>query len=93
MDKLRLLNEVAKHARPAASEDIEIFSLDTPLADTNLDSLDMLMVTIFLSDIYGVSEEILKTFQPITANDIFVFMEIHKTKEPESVEAAMALIQ
>ena len=93
MDKLTLLNQVARYARPAASEDIEILSLDTPLADTNLDSLDMLMISIFLGDIYGVSEETLKTFQPVTANDIFSFMDVHKTKEPVSVEEAMASIQ
>lgn len=93
MDKLKLLNEVAKVARPASSEDIHIDSLDTLIKNTSLDSLDMLMVMIFLGDIYGIHEDAFKTFLPITAGDIFVFMDANKTKEPTSLEAALESIK
>jgi len=48
------------------------------------------MVGIYLSDIYGVPEEIAKTMQPVTVRDMFEFMCQHKTKEPISVEAALS---
>jgi acyl carrier protein len=68
--------------------------LDEPLADTGLDSLDMLMMAIYISDLYGVSEEIAKQMQPITVSDMFTFMEQHKTKElPATIEEALEMVQ
>lgn len=64
-------------------------SLDQPLSETGLDSLDLLMIGIYLSDIYGVEEEILKTIQPLTVNDMFVFMEQHATKTPTNLQEAL----
>jgi hypothetical protein len=47
------------------------------------------MMAIYLGDIYGVEEEVLKTLQPITVNDMFVFMEQHATKTPTNLQEAM----
>jgi acyl carrier protein len=88
-----LINEIVLLATPLNSNMVEIQSLDENLADTGLDSLDMLMVGVYLSDVYGVSEDDLKTLQPITVRDLFEFMCQHKTKEPISVEEALASIQ
>ena len=91
---LELLKGVVSLATPLNSNDVEITSLDTPAADTGLDSLDFLMLSIYLSDIYGVSEETLKLLDPVTVRDIFVFMELHKTKPvPTNVQAALDSIQ
>ena len=86
---LQLLKGVIALATPLNSNGVDITSLDTTLADTGLDSLDLLMLGIYLSDIYGVSEEIAKTMQPTTVREMFEFMCQHKTKEPISVEAAL----
>jgi len=90
---LKILEGVVALATPLNSNGVEIKSLDENLAETGLDSLDMLMVGIYLGDIYGVSEDDLKTLQPVTVRDLFEFMCQHKTKEPTSVEEALASIQ
>jgi acyl carrier protein len=89
MDKLELFNRLITIVIPVNSMGAKAASLDQPLAETGLDSLDLLMMGIYLSDIYGVSEEIAKTMQVTTVNDMFVFMEQHATKTPTNVQEAM----
>jgi acyl carrier protein len=94
MDKLELFNALILVVTPVNSMEAKAKALSDPLRETGLDSLDLLMMSIYLSDIYGVSEEIAKTMQPLTVNDMFVFMEQHKTKEPPAtVQEAIALVQ
>jgi acyl carrier protein len=89
MDKLELFNALIDVVTPVNSMGAKGQSLDQPIKETGLDSLDMLMMSIYLSDIYGVSEEIAKTMQPTTINDLFVFMEQHATKTPTDLHAAL----
>ena len=90
---LEILKGVVALATPMNSNEVDIKSLDENLAETGLDSLDMLMVAIYLGDIYGVSEDDLKAMQPVTVRELFEYMCQHKTKEPTSVEEALASIQ
>ena len=92
-EHLRLFNGVISIALPVNSNKIRVESLDEPLLQTGLDSLDRLMVAIYLSEIYGVSEETMKQLQPTTPRDVVNFMVEHKTKEPESVESALDSIR
>jgi acyl carrier protein len=89
MDKLELFNRLITIVIPVNSMGATATSLDQPLAETGLDSLDLLMMGIYLSDIYGVDEEVAKTMQVITVNDMFAFMEQHATKTPTNVQEAM----
>jgi acyl carrier protein len=89
MDKLELFNSLITIVTPVNSMGATATSLDQPLGETGLDSLDLLMMAIYLSDIYGVEEEVAKTMQPITVGDMFAFMEEHATKTPTSVREAM----
>jgi acyl carrier protein len=89
MDKLKLFNRLITIVTPVNSMGAVATSLDQPLLETGLDSLDLLMMAIYLSDIYGVPEEIAKTMQPVTVGDMFVFMEQHATKTPTNIEEAM----
>ena len=94
MDKVQLFNKLARHIRPAFSEYKDVTSLDAELKDTGLDSLDFVMMGIYLSTIYGVPDEIAKNFAPITVGQFFELMEQHKTQEPPStVEEAMEMVQ
>ena len=93
MDYLKLFNEIIKIATPLNSNKAEATSLNQPLADTGLDSLDLLMVGIYLSEIFGVSEDIAKQMKPETVGDMIAYMQEHKTKEPVSVEDAIKSIQ
>lgn len=93
MNKIELFLEIAKIARPIYAQDLVIDSLDTPLSETELDSLDFLMIGIYYADIYGIQEEVAKEMQPETIQGYYDFCEIHKTKEPASIEEALASIK
>jgi acyl carrier protein len=95
-DLLQILNAAVKLARPVGADDIKIESLDTPIKDTGLDSLDILMVSVYISDVYGVSEEDMKlmAFQvDSTIRDFMDFMIEHKTKDPQTLEEALKAIK
>jgi acyl carrier protein len=93
MDYLKLFNEVAKVARPVNVNNAEAKELEQLLSDTGYDSLDMLMIGIYLSDIFGVSEEVSKTMKPETVKDMMDFFIKHATKHPESIESAIKQIK
>lgn len=92
-DLLELLNGVIAVARPIGAKDIEVPSLDAEVKDTGLDSLDFLMVGVYLSDIYGVSEDDLKNMKADTIRQMFEYLNAHKTKEPASVSEALDMIR
>jgi acyl carrier protein len=103
-DKIDLLNHVIKLARPVSADELNVSSLDTEMKDTGLDSLDFLMVGVYLGDVYGLSEEDLKGLQPkppaegeepkpFTLRDMLDYMEKHATKQPANLKEAIASIQ
>lgn len=94
MDFLELFNEVTKVAKPAFADQLTpITDPNTHFKDTHVDSLDLLMVVIYMCDLYGVSEEIGKNAKPTTVAELQAFLEEHKTKEPASVQEALEQIQ
>lgn len=103
-DKIDLMNHIIQLARPVSSEELKIDTLDIDMKDTGLDSLDFLMVGVYLGDVYGVSEEDLKNLQPkplaegeepkpFTVRDVINYMEQHATKQPASLKEAIASIE
>ena len=90
MDKLELFNELIKVIIPVNAKNAHATSLDQQLVDTGMDSLDLLMMGIYLADIYGVDEETAKHAQPKTVQEFFDFMEKYKSKEPTSFEEALS---
>lgn len=93
MDKLELFNALIAVVTPVNSMGARADSLGDSLNATGLDSLDLLMMGIYLGDIYGVPEEDLKLLQPITVKDMFDFMEQRKTKEPPAtVQEALEMV-
>jgi acyl carrier protein len=93
MNFVDLFNAVARIAKPMHPDFDNAKSLDDKLPEIDVDSLDTLMICIYMSEIYGVEEEVAKTMQPATVGDIHAFLMEHKTREPESVEAAIELIK
>jgi len=94
-DKIELMNHVIALARPIAADELRIDSLEKQLSDTGLDSLDFLMIGVFLSDAYGVSEDDLKAMEPhslTTIGDLFIYMEQHATEHPANAQEAIANI-
>ena len=93
MNFLDLLNAVARVARPAHHEFVPITSMDEKFVDSCFDSMDMLMIAMYMSMIYGIDDEIAKELRPETPAQMLAEIEQHKTQEPESIEAAMELIK
>lgn len=92
--KIDLFNQLARHIRPAFYEYKPIESIDIQLKDTGLDSLDFVMMGIFLATIYGVPDHIAKDFAPETPRQFFELMEQHKRQDPPAtVEEAMEMIK
>lgn len=90
--KLQLFNELAKIIRPAFYEYKPVESLDAELKDTGLDSLDFIMMGIYLSTIYGVPEAVSKDFAPTTVGQFFELNEQNKTQDPPAtVEEALEM--
>ena len=93
MDFLDLFNKVARFAKPAHSDFTPLDSSLTPFTETELDSMDMLIVAMYFSEIYGISDEDSKTLMPKTVAEMKELIDKLKTKDPESVEAAMGSIK
>jgi acyl carrier protein len=92
-DYLDILNGIIAVARPVSADDLRLSSLDVNVADTGLDSLDYLMVGIYLSEIFGLTEEQIKEMKVKTVREMLDYMLARKTKEPTSVAEALQSIQ
>ena len=90
---LNLLNEVARVARPAHHDFVPVNSMDQLFTETCFDSLDMLMVSMFLAMIYDIDDEIAKNMMPTSSQEMFDFIQEHKKRDPESIEWALEQIK
>jgi len=93
MNFIELLNKVARVARPAHHEFVPIESMDEKFEETCFDSLDMLMIGMYMGMIYDIDDEISKEFQPETVDELYDFIQLHKTRDPESMEWALEQIK
>jgi hypothetical protein len=93
MDFIQLFNAVARVSKPMHPDFDNAKNLDDALADIEIDSLDSLLIGIYLCELYGIPEELGKALIPIKIRDIYDFVMQHKTREPESIEAAVEAIK
>jgi acyl carrier protein len=89
MNFLELMNAVAKLARPMHFESVTITDMDAKFSDIGIDSLDGLVMLMYLSELYGVAEEVCKEWNPKTSQEMYDLLMAHKTREPASVKEAM----
>lgn len=85
---IQLLNDVAKKAKPFNSELIPIEAMDMDLKETGLDSLDMLMCTVYLCEIYDVEDEKSKEMVGATPQDLFNFLKEWGRRQPADLAQA-----
>lgn len=93
MQFLDLLNAVARVARPAHHEFVPITSMDEKFEESCFDSMDMMMIGMYMSMIYNIDDDIAKDLRPETPAQMLAEIEQYKTQDPESLEAAMELIK
>ena len=63
------------------------------LCDTDVDSLNRVMISVYLCDFYGINEEVGKTMPLTTVATVQTFLEANKTKEPASFEEALGEVR
>lgn len=90
---LKLFNAVAAVAKPMFPDYDLAKSLNDNFAEIEVDSLDCLLIVIYMCELFGVPEEIGKEFNPINIRELYDLIMAHKTKVPESIEAAIKEIE
>ena len=85
---IQLLNDVAKKARPFNNELRHIDSMEMVLKDTGLDSLDMLMCTVYLCEIYDVEDEKSKEMQGENPQQLLDFLNEWGRRKPANYAEA-----
>jgi len=86
---LKLLNAVARVAKPFNDDYVDATSMSDDFAECGLDSLDMLLTSIYLCDVFDIDEETGKTLSATNVQELFDWLMLHKRRMPESVEAAL----
>ena len=93
MNFLELFNGVVTLAKPVSAEQSHAKSMDDQLPDLKLDSLDTIMLAMYLGEIYGIEEDVMREMQAATVADLQAFLEAHKTLNPTDVEAELARVK
>ena len=93
MNFLDLLNMVARVAKPAHQDLSPIDSMETLFKDTEIDSLDGMMIVMYICIIYDIPDEVGKDFTPTTPQELFDFVEQHKQRDPASIDEAKEMIK
>lgn len=91
LDMLALLNGLASRIKPSGIRPAA--DLNEPLGNTGLDSLDVVLIAVYVCEIFGIPEEIGKTLVPSSFGDVAAFIAIHGTREPASLEEAFAVVE
>jgi len=91
-DFLKLLHQVAKKAKPFHNELKPIDTMEVIFTEVGLDSLDLLMCTVYLCEIYDVEDEKSKEMQATTPQECWDFLNEHGRRKPESLEQAVGWI-
>ena len=93
MNFIELLNGVIELAKPVSAEQSYAKSMDDQLADLQLDSLDTIMLAMYLGEIYGIDEDTMRNMEATTVADLQAFLDAHKTRTPTDVEAELARVK
>ena len=93
MDFIELFNVVARVAKPVHLDLKQAESLDDKFEDLGVDSLDGLVIGMYLFELYGIGEDKEEGFHPETVGAFYEFLIANKTKEPKSIEEAREQIQ
>jgi len=85
-DFFRLFNACAVLAKTPNNPPIPAGSMHDLLPSLNIDSLDTIIIGMYMCDIFGVPEEIGKTMQVRIVGDMLVFLAENATVESIDVD-------
>jgi len=94
IDFIELFNMVAKVAKPVHMSFTPASAMEDKMEDLGLDSLDGLVMMMYLCELYGIPDnDETKGWHPTTVQEVYDLLMANKTMEPESVEAAREQIK
>jgi acyl carrier protein len=89
MDFLELINAVGKVVKKHSQSYQVIPTKDSKFSDFGYDSLDSLMLCIYIGEAYGLPTEINEKLFPITVAELEFSVNAHKTREPSSIQEVL----
>lgn len=92
MDFLELVNAVGRVVKKHSQLYQVIPDKEALIKDYGYDSLDTILLTIYVSEAYGLPKEVSEKLFPATVAEMEQSVMLHKTAEPESIEAVLELI-
>lgn len=94
MNFIELFNELIKLAKTDGRDEIPTAtSLDDNAADIGLDSLDLVLIAMFLGELYGLDDEASRDIPLTTLGDTVEFLHRHKTQEVTSIKDAIKAVK
>lgn len=94
IDFIDLFNAVAKVARPIHFEETKATSMEDTFEDLGIDSLDGLVMMMYMCEIYGIEEDDeVKAWAPTSVQELHDLLMAKKTKDPESLEEVIKAIK
>ena len=93
IDFIELFNAVAKVAKPSYAGEVIATKMEDKFADIGIDSLDGLIMLMYLCEIYDVPEAVAKEWTPHSVQEVYDLLMAHKNREPESVQAAVESVK
>ena len=93
MDHVALFNELVKVIKVVGGEEAQATSKDDNITEIGLDSLDIVMLHMYVSELYGLDDEATKSIPVGTVEAPFTYAEEHGTRKPKSLEEAMRDVQ
>jgi acyl carrier protein len=91
LDFLDVFNYVAKVARPAHTKEVIARAMEEKFVDIGLDSLDVLIMLMYFSELYGIAEAKSKEWTPESIQKLHALLMASKTKEPSSMKQVQAV--
>lgn len=92
MDFVALVNAVGKVVKKHSSEYRPIESADTPFSESCYDSLDCMMIFIYISESYEVPQEISEKLFPATVAELEAGIMANKNRDPADIAEVVALV-
>lgn len=93
MDFLTLFNGVIELAKPVSAKQSYAQTMQDQLADLELDSLDTIMLAMYMGEIYGIDESVMRGMVATTVADLAAFIEANKTRTPTDAKAELARVK
>ena len=93
IDFIQLFNGVVKLAKPVTAEQSYAKSLDDKINDLDIDSLDTIMLSMYLGEVYGIDEDTMREMHVETIAQLQEFLESKKTHTPSNIEEELARVK